>query len=186
MNNQEFDFKNARMLRLKAEELLKEKKKLVEAEVHESDVKRLLHELQVHQIELEMQNEELQNAYDAAERALKKYTMLYEMAPMGYLTIKKDGTIRELNFTAAEMIGERRHGLVDANFKLFILEKSKPLFDTFLDKVFETKTIISCKIELGNENNHPTLVYMEGIAVDENNECLISFLNLSGIRKKQD
>ena len=55
----------------------------------ESDVKKLLHELQVHQIELEMQNEELRKANETAETALKKYTMLYDFAPMGYFTLEE-------------------------------------------------------------------------------------------------
>ena len=71
----------------------------------ESDFKKLLHELQVHQIELEMQNEELIKANETAETALRKYTMLYDFAPMGYFTLEEDGTICDLNFTAAEMLG---------------------------------------------------------------------------------
>ena len=92
---------------------------------------KLLHELQVHQIELEMQNEELIQANETAETALKKYTMLYDFAPMGYFTLDPDGTICELNFTGAEMLGDKRFSLVNSNFKLFISEDSRPVFDVF-------------------------------------------------------
>jgi len=76
MIDEEMDFTDAKMLRKKAEEQLKEKKIQINNPVIESDVKKLMHELQVHQIELEMQNEELRQAYDTLETALKKYTML--------------------------------------------------------------------------------------------------------------
>ena len=92
MNN-EIDFTDAQMLRKKAEEKLKEKQIKSSEQGLELEVKKLLHELQVHQIELEMQNEELSQAYDIAEVALKKYTMLYDFAPMGYFTLDQDGRI---------------------------------------------------------------------------------------------
>jgi len=93
MSNKEINFTDAQMLRMKAEEQLKEKQKKVDKSVMEIDAKKLLHELQVHQIELEMQNEELCHTNETAETALKKYTMLYDFAPMGYFTLDSDGTI---------------------------------------------------------------------------------------------
>jgi PAS domain-containing protein len=86
-----------------------------------------------------MQNEELRQAVETAETALRKYTILYDLAPMGYLTLEHDGTICELNFTAADMLGERRFSLVNNNIKLFINNDSLPVFNNFLDKVFESQ-----------------------------------------------
>ena len=75
-----------------------------------------------------MQNEELREANETAETALKKYTMLYDFAPMGYFTLDNDGSISELNFTGAEMLGDKRFSLVNSNFKLFISEDSQHCF----------------------------------------------------------
>ena len=86
------------------------------------DVNRLIHELQMHQIELEMQNNELIRANETAETALRKYTMLYDFAPMGYFILNFEDEIEELNFTGAEMLGERRFSLVGSNFKFFFQE----------------------------------------------------------------
>ncbi len=178
MKSEGIDFTNARKLRKIAEAKLKEKKNQAERDLMQTDLKKLTHELQVHQIELEMQNEELQKAYEATEIALKKYTMLYDMAPMGYLTIKSDGRICELNFTAADTIGERRFTLVDTNLKLFIKDESKEVFNEFIDKVFKSKIKETCKVRIGKDDTHSVLVYMEGIVVEEEKNCLLAFLEI--------
>src|SRR5512133_780383 len=125
MTSKEENLSDAQLLRLKAEEKLKKNNKKAGAGINESDTKKLLHELQVHQIELEMQNEELQEAYQTVEKALEKYTMLYDFAPAGYFTLDKDSIICDVNFTGAEMLGERRFALSGANFRLFVSEDSK-------------------------------------------------------------
>ena len=183
MNIEEFDSTDTRALRLKAEQILKEKQRKIDKLLAESDAKKLLHELQVHQIELEMQNEELRQAQETAEIALKKYTMLYDLAPMGYLTLKKDGKIRELNFTAADMIGERRFSLVNSNFKFFISEESMPVFNKFIDDIFSSKSKESCEVMLGNETRSSRRVYMEGVTTDDNQTCLLSVVDISNFIK---
>jgi PAS domain-containing protein len=182
MSNDELDFTDARNLRIKAEEILKEKQEM-ETQVIEADVKKLLHELQVHQIELEMQNEELLLASEKAETALKKYTMLFDFSPLGYFTLEKDGSISELNFTGAEMLGDRRFSLVNSNFKLFVSEESIPEFNRFLKRVFATQTKESCELMLGYDKNRLCNVYMEGVVIDDNGKCLLSVVDISAFKK---
>jgi len=182
MSNEEIDFTNAEMLRRKAEEQLKEKQKKEES-VASTDVKKLLHELQVHQIELEMQNEELRNAYETAETALKKYTMLYDFAPMGYFTLDSEGSICELNFTGADMLGERRFSLINSNFKLFISEASLPVFNNFFSKVYVTNAKESCEVMLGYDKKPLCFVYMEGVVIGDDQKCLLSVVDISGLKR---
>ena len=153
MNKEKRNFTDDQMLRRNAEELLKKKQVKLENASMETDSIKLLHELQVHQIELEMQNEELIKANETAETALKKYTMLYDFAPMGYFTLDSEGSIIDLNFTGADMLGEKRFSLVNANIKLFISEDSKVVFNKFFKKVFASNTKESCEAMLGYENN---------------------------------
>lgn len=176
-------FTNDQMLRRKAEELLKKKQDKKEKLVIETDSNKLLHELQVHQIELEMQNEELIHANEAAEMALKKYTMLYDFAPMGYFTLDQDGNIFELNFTGAEMLGDKRFSLVNSNFKLFITEESRPVFDKFIDKIYSKKGKESCEVKLGYDGIPLCAVYMEGVVTGDDRQCLLSVVDISGFRK---
>jgi len=182
MINEEIDFTNAQVLREKAEEQLKAKQKNMSNLEKETNTKKLLHELQVHQIELEMQNEELRQAYVSTEAALKKYTMLFDLAPVGYFSLDHDGTISELNFTGADMLHERRFSLIGSNFKLFVSESSRPVFNNFFRKVFISKVKESCEVLLGYDNLPLCLVYMEGVVVEDEKKCLLSVINISKFR----
>jgi PAS domain-containing protein len=186
MTNEEQNLTDAQMLRRKAEELLKEKQKKVNIPAIEADAKKLLHELQVHQIELEMQNEELHQANETAETALKKYTMMYDFAPMGYFTLDSDGSICDLNFTGAELLGEKRFALVNSNFKLFVSEDSKPVFNKFFSKVYTSNAKESCELMLGYDDNPLCLVYMEGIVTGDDRKCLLSVVDISGFKKQNN
>ena len=179
MHNEEMDYTDAKQLRLKAEEQLKKKSKKVDNAVVEIDSKKLLHELQVHQIELEMQNEELRQAYSTAETALKKYTMLYDLAPMGYFTLDNNANISELNFTGADMLGDKRFGLVNSNLKLFIIDDSLPVFNDFFRRVYTRHGKESCKVTFDSDNGSTCKVYMEGIVSGDDQKCLLSVIDIS-------
>jgi PAS domain-containing protein len=139
--------------------------------------------MQVHQIELEMQNEELREANETAETALRKYTMLYDFAPLGYFTLEKDGSISELNFTGAEMLGDKRFSLVNSNFKLFVSESSQSLFNMFFNKVFTSNTKESCEVMLGYDGKPLRSVYMEGVVIGDDRKCLLSVVDISAFKK---
>ena len=116
MKKQNENLTDAALLRKKAEELLQRKDKacLVSTDAtSEADILKLIHELQVHQIELEMQKEELVIAKEKAELAEEKYTELYDFAPSGYIALSKIGEILELNFAAANMLGKERSKLIE-------------------------------------------------------------------------
>jgi hypothetical protein len=183
MDSHDEDLTIAQILRKRAEEQLKVKQKRADNKALEADPKKLLHELQVHQIELEMQNDELQHAYETAERALKKYTMLYDFAPMGYFILDIDGTINDLNFTGAEMLGDKRFTLENKNFKLFVSNESKSVFDKFFSKVYVSNIKESCQVKLSYDNKPLCLVYIEGIVTGEDQKCLLSVVDISGFVK---
>ena len=182
MDKEALDFTDKQNIRKKAEEQLDKLHNKLNYQDSEPDIKRLMHELQVHQIELEMQNEELRNAYETAETALKKYTMLYDFAPIGYFTIDSEGSICELNFTGAEMLGDRRFGLINSNFKLFIAEKSRSTFNVFFNTVFTSDSKESCVVMLGYDNHPIGSVYMEGIVIGEDRKCLLSVVDIDSFK----
>jgi PAS domain-containing protein len=179
MMKEEMDFTDARNLRKEAERLLNEKHRKNAEEIKEANVKKLVHELQVHQIELEMQNEELRRAYDTAETALQKYTMLFDLSPLGYFSLDNEATICDLNFTGADLLGERRFSLINSNFKLFISEDSKPVFNDFFKKVYSSNAKESCEVQLGYNSRLLYRVYMEGVVTEDAQKCLLSVIDIS-------
>ena len=185
MNNRkdnlgEYNFSEAKMLRIRAEEKMQEKK---ERQIQETDTKKLVHELQVHQVELEMQNEELKQAYQIAEDALRKYTLLYDFASTGYITLNLEGIISELNFSGAEILGNKRQSLIGKNFRIFIADDSKLMFNTFLNRIFSGKLKEYCAVTMAERDS--CHVYLEGVVVG-NDQCLLSVIDISGLQKMND
>jgi PAS domain S-box-containing protein len=183
MNKEKRNFTDDQMLRRNAEELLKKKQEKMDKVIIETDSIKLLHELQVHQIELEMQNEELILANEAAETALKKYTMLYDFAPMGYFTLDPEGIICELNFTGAELLGDKRFSIVNSNFRIYVAENSRSVFEKFLSKVYSKKGKESCEVNLGYDGTTVSSVYMEGVVTGDDRNCLLSVVDITGFKK---
>ena len=163
-------------LRKKAEDQHKEKEAGNATIQSEADTLKLVHELQVYQIELEMQNEELMLANSRAETAMA----LYEFAPSGYFTLDRDGTILELNFTAAKMLGKPRAGLIKNNFNQFITTGTRPVCNNWLQKIFETNTKQSCEATLTDRNNTVIDVLLEGVVFENN--CLVTAVDITVLK----
>ncbi|MDO9424257.1 MAG: EAL domain-containing protein [Methylobacter sp.] len=146
----------------------------------EMDAKKLLHELQVHQIELEMQNEELLIAQTEVEANLERYTELYDMAPVGYLTLGRDGAIHQINLKAARQLGIFRSQLKQQRFSSFIGADSLPVFNDLLSGIFVGKTAQSCELTLLPADRSPTLiVQFEAIANDDDQSCRVILIDIT-------
>ena len=102
----------------------------------DADTQRLVHELEVHQIELEMQNAELLQGREEMDEALVRYTELYDFAPVGYFSIDREGLIQEVNLTGATMLGVARSQLLQRRMQSFVAPPSRPLVDSFLKNAF--------------------------------------------------
>ena len=108
-------------------------------EMTTEDAQRLIHELRVHQIEIETQNEELRNVQTQLEESRARYADLYDFAPLGYFTLDEQGRIVEMNLTGAKQLGIERGNLINIPFVTIVVESDWKGFFSHLKKVFDTQ-----------------------------------------------
>ncbi|AHF90323.1 histidine kinase [Opitutaceae bacterium TAV5] len=138
----------ARALRRRAEDRLGRRPARKSPTALHADSQRLVQELQIHQIELELQNEELKQAKARVEEGLEKYTDLYDFAPVGYFSLDEKGLILEVNLTGAALLGVERCQLTRRRFQAFVALRSRPAFNDFLGKIFAGQGRQSCETSL--------------------------------------
>lgn len=110
----------------------------------------LIHELHTHQIELELQNEDLRVSKEELQASRDKYSDLYDFSPIGYLTITSKGLISQANLTVAELLGTERSRLIKQPFSAFISEESQDAYYTYLKIVLNTNEKQVCELKLKN------------------------------------
>jgi two-component system, cell cycle sensor histidine kinase and response regulator CckA len=158
-------------LRRCAEERLREQHPEIGAGQTDADTQRLVHELQVHQIELEMQNDELQKARDEMEVGFERYSDFYDFAPVGYLTLDREGTIQEANLAAANLLGIDRSRLLKRRLGLAVAAADLPVFNALLTRVFASKVRESCEVTLLKDGHSMVEVRIEAALASSGREC---------------
>ncbi|WP_455389519.1 PAS domain-containing protein, partial [Petrachloros mirabilis] len=131
------------------------------------DVQQLVHELQVHQIELEMQNDELLRTQAELGAARDRYLDLYDFAPTGHLTLDMHGTIVEANLRVATMLGVDRNKLPGQSLVRFIAGDSQDTFRRHCQDVLKTGRRQTCEVQFRNRAGAALWVNLESLAVHE-------------------
>jgi PAS domain S-box-containing protein len=151
------------------------------------DTQALVHELQVHQIELETQNEELKRTRLDAEVALAKYTDLYDFAPIGLFTLGALGQIIEANLAGAALLGMDRCSLVNKHFRKFVAQADRAAFDDFCKSVFENSANQICELVLLKSKGASFYARIEGIAIEDRmlneKQCRIAVIDITERRR---
>jgi PAS domain S-box-containing protein len=166
-------------LRQKAEELLKSKLSQSRMQLLNADDLKLLQELEVYQLELEMQNKELLLSQADVQQAAEKYAELYDSAPTGYFALSTKGEITELNLSGAAMLGKPRQNLKNSSLGFFISMETRPAYNQFLDNIFYKQTKETCEATLLAEGHQPMPVLIAGIADKNLEHCLISVVDIT-------
>jgi PAS domain S-box-containing protein len=131
------------------------------------EVKKLIHELEVHQIELEMQNEALQKSQTETAEEQRKYTDLYDFAPVGYFTLDKKGRIVEANVTGASLLGLEKRSLAGEPFHRFIHTGYFNIFQSHLQKALNMRSKQICKLKLAKRGGSYFDALIDTIAVTD-------------------
>lgn len=152
---------SAAELRRQAVERLRARQGSTRAEAS-PDPERLIQELQIHQIELELQNEELRSVRDELEVSLARVTDLYDFAPLGYVTVDGSGAILEINLAGATMLGKERSRLVGQRFAQHVVAAARPAFEAFVGALRAGAEKASCEVALiqGDRELH---VHVDGV-----------------------
>ncbi|ALC14902.1 sensor histidine kinase, PAS domain-containing [Desulfuromonas soudanensis] len=173
-------------LRRRAEEQLLARAAVSRVPRNGQERRQIVHELEVHQIELEMQNAVLRQARDEIEIALDKYTDLYDFAPVGYLTLNKDGIIGDANFTAASHLGIGRNRLVGKRFESIVAPGSREEFSTFLSSVFAGQSKQICEVALLNCSAQSIFVQVEALPSASGLDCRVALIDISRRRSMEE
>ena len=155
MNGKNKRLANRSQLRQLAEEQAKERNLLLTEDVAEiplEKIKQILHELQVHQIELTLQNEELLRNQADLEIARSRYFSFYDLAPVGFFTLSIDGLILEANLTSASLLEMDREEFVKQPLTRFILNADQDIFYHHRKKLLETGISQSCDLQMVRSN----------------------------------
>jgi len=172
-------------LRQRAEDLLNQSNIDTKALYAEDEKVKLIHELQVYQIELKLQNEELTESIERVETASNRYSDLYDYAPIGYFTLSKEGCITELNLSGAAMLHKKRSQLTGRMFIIFVSDDTKPVFKLFLDKVFGSLMQESCEVILTPAGLLPMHASLTGIATKDAERCLLTVADITGRKQAE-
>ena len=146
---------NASELRQRAEDAWHLRATELEQQVTSEQTQRLVHELQVHQIELEMQNEELRRVQEKLEAARDLYFDLYDQAPVGYLTLDHQGLIQRANLMLSTLLGIERAGLINLPLTRFIASEDQDTIYLQCRRVDETGMQQSCELRMVRQGGAP-------------------------------
>jgi len=134
------------------------------ARIPAEDVPKLLYELQVHQMELEIQNEELRQAQIRLAQSHDRYSDLYEFAPVGYLTLDKQGVIRQANLTAATMLHTEKKHLDRRKFSDFVTDDSQDAWHLHRRKVFAGPKTVTCELRMVSPDGETASFRLQSLA----------------------
>ena len=133
----------------------------------EQEMRHLIHELRVHQIELEMQNEEVHRIQLELEASRNRYSELYDFSPVGHLTLSEKGQILEANLTICSMLGVERSRLIGKPLYSYITKETQDIFYLQRQKLFETKTKQICELKLLKKDGAQFDAQLECIAIED-------------------
>jgi PAS domain S-box-containing protein len=177
------NFNNKTDIRKQAEEILMGKATVTKLPI--DDAQSLVHELQVHQIELEMQNEELRRTQNELEDARNRYTDLYDFAPIGYFIFDKNGLIIQVNLTGAKKLGIERVNLIKKPFSLYTAPDHKDAFYLHMRQVFNDKKQITCELQLVDVGGNIFDAILESMPVDDSDGNILCRTAMSDITQRK-
>ena len=174
-----------RSLRRHAEEIARLDESAILKTLSLEDAQHLLHELRLYQIELEMQNDELRRTQHELEVSRSRYFDLYDLAPVGYLTLSLEGLIKEANLGAATMLGMARRDLLKRPISKFIFSEDEDFYYLHRKKTMDTGNLQALDLRLVRADGTPFWVHLQAVA-QANAEVRELLVTLNDITDEKD
>jgi PAS domain S-box-containing protein len=153
------------------------------------DFQTLLHELQVHQIELELQNDELCKTQVELETARRKYSNLYDFAPVGYFTLNQAGMIEEVNLAGAALLGLERSHIINRALSEFVYSEDQDTYYLNLRRFFGTPATYTADVRLLKLESVPIYVHLVCIVIQNDEtqipQCLMIATDITELRHRE-
>lgn len=163
MKNSQYNHDETNDLNSKAVKLTKPVDLVVD-ELSHADICKLAHELQVHEIELEMRNEDLRKSQHELEDSRDKYSNLYNFAPVGYVTLSGKGFILNVNLTSTTMLGIERSSLINGCLSQFIASDEKGIYYSFCNRILKIDGHEVCELKMVKSDGSEFYAQLEGVA----------------------
>jgi PAS domain S-box-containing protein len=149
------------------------------------EIRQKFHELRVHQIELEMQNQQLRQAQVALAASQARYFDLYDMAPVGYCTISKQGLLQEANLKASNLLGLSRSELVGKRFSRFILAEDNDMYYLLRKQLFESSEPQECELRMVHPDGTTFWVQLSATLAQDESGAPVNWVILSDITDRK-
>ncbi|MHB8580828.1 MAG: PAS domain-containing sensor histidine kinase [Ignavibacteriaceae bacterium] len=154
------------------------------------DIQKLVHLLEVHQIELEHQNQELRIMQNDIEVSRNRYVYLFDFAPIPYFSLDMNGIIKEVNLNASIMLGVERKKLIGKGLSVYISREDQEIFHSFMKSVLNSNVKQSCELKIINKAKAVSYILLEGLKIDDplesNQGCQLALIDLTDRKKIED
>ncbi len=172
-------YMNRETLRRRAEAQVKDSPYVVSSSDNSVELQAIIQELKIHQIELELQNEELRRTQIELKESRDNYADLYDFAPVGYLTISRSGTIRHINLAGTKLLQTERQKIINTRLQLFFAYESLPGYNQFIEKVFETNLQVAFETQLIKDKKNGPHVRLEAFVYEGSQDCRLAIIDIT-------
>ena len=154
-------------------------------ELDRDETMRLVHQLAVHQIELDLQQQELRQARERLAESLARYVDLYDFAPAGYLTLDADGVVVQSNLTGAELLGVERARALGLRFVDKVAQADRDMVDRFIERARRTRGEHTCEVPLVRDAQPNAVVAIEARRTPEGDQLRLALVDVTELRQAQ-
>ena len=189
MSNNEIKSDQFAEIRKKAEKILnnRDNNRLEDLkDMMVKEIKDVLYQLEVHQIELELQNKELRETQFKLEKARARYYELFDLAPIAYFTLSKEGIIKEANLTAANYLKETREELMQKKLTEYIKPEDQDTYYFFWKNLFASGNSQECELKMQKSEGKIFWAKLQAEVIQRDKEASSVFLTLENITKRKE